>query len=169
MKKIISILTILLSFVSYSQVNVIKKYDEFDKTAEIEIKNINIYDVKNDYLLIDLSKFCFYYDLNNNVTCSNYSLNIKNKKKEVSFIEPEVSYIYFLFEDTTTLKVVYNGPFILEAFDLNFSISEKELKEILSKKITKIRVFTDKKNDYEIKSEKALKLKEAIQEFLNAK
>ena len=124
MKKIISILTIFLSFVSYSQVNVIKKYDEFDKTAEIEIKNINIYDVKNDYLLIDLSKFCFYYDLNNNVTCSNYSLTIKNKKKEVSFIEPELSYIYFLFEDTTTLKVVYNGPFILEAFDLNFSITD---------------------------------------------
>lgn len=96
MKKIISILTILLSFVSYSQVNVIKKYDEFDKTAEIEIKNINIYDVKNDYLLIDLSKFCFYYDLNNNVTCSNYSLTIKNKKKEVSFIEPEVSYIFLI-------------------------------------------------------------------------
>ena len=50
-----------------------------------------------------------------------------------------------------------------------FPYYEKELKEILSKKITKIRVFTDKKNDYEIKSEKALKLKEAIQEFLNAK
>jgi hypothetical protein len=168
-KKIISILIIFLSLISYSQVKVIKKYDEFDKTSEIEIKNINIYDVKNDFLLIDLSKFCIYNELNNNVTCSNYTLIIKNKKKEISFIEPEISYIHFLFEDTTTLKVFYNGPFLLEAFDLSFTLTEEKFKEILIKKITKIRIYTDKENDYEIKSENALKLKEAIQEFLNAK
>jgi hypothetical protein len=169
MKKIISVLLIFVSVISYSQIEVIKKYDEFEKTAEIEIKNIIVYEIKNDNLQLDLSKFCIYSENSKNVVCSNYRINIKNKKKEISFIEPITSYVNFLFEDKTTLKINYDGPFLLEAFDLSFNMSEEEFNEMSSKKIAKIRVYTEKNNDYEIKTESALKLKEAIQELLNAK
>lgn len=169
MKKIISALLIFVSVISYSQIDVIKKYDEFDKTSKIEIKNIIIYEDKNDNLQLDLSKFCIYSEINNNVTCSNYTLNIKSKKKEISSTEPITSYINFLFDDKTTIKIYYDGPFLLEAIDLSFNLSEKEFIEMSGKKIEKIRIHTDKNNDYEIKSESALKIKEAIQELLNAK
>ena len=96
-------------------------------------------------------------------------VNKTTYKKVISSTEPITSYINFLFDDKTTIKLYYDGPFLIEAIDLSFNLSEKEFIEISSKKIKKIRIHTDKNNDYEIKTESALKIREAIQELLKAK
>ena len=134
MKKLILLLLLLNSFLSFSQTEKIsKKYDEFNKTTKYNINNLKIAKNKSTKLKCDLSKRC-----DENLTLCVYSLYFYTEKP-IGCVS-STSYITFLFEDSKTKTLEYKGSIDCGTYAIYFMLTEEEFKEITEQKISKIRI-----------------------------